>query len=269
MKRKLILLIIVALISLTAVGCKDSSDKVEEVLAQDIDNIADTNSADTLKATAKEEGISEKKLQSIIDELTKIGANKYGITNEEYISRIEANGDTPFDEFKTAADFMGITISEYYEYEKSNVGSLTEDQKQIMNGMENALKEAEGTEIPELGTTDIEQMMGIQGNTSGELRVVTGDARELFSYKVSEVLQDYEDEYSILFEYSSDASSEDLVSYYQELIINTEDYLEIKQPGVPGAMLQGMINETPVYISIEELGNKMAVNTYLDTTSKK
>jgi hypothetical protein len=138
-----------------------------------------------------------------------------------------------------------------------------------MAGMENALKEAKSTELPELGTTDIENMMGIEGNESGELRVVTGDSREMLSYKVGEILQDYEDEYSILFEYTSDASSDDLVNYYKDLILNTEEYLEIKQPGVPGSMLQGMINETLVYISIEELGDKMVVNTYLDTTSRK
>jgi hypothetical protein len=125
MKRKLILLIIIALITVTAVGCKGSSDNSEQIPEENNESTEDSNSGDTLKQTAKEEGISDKKMQSIIDELIEINAAKYGITKEEYISRIEENGGSSFAEFKTAADSMGITISEYYEYEKSNVGNLT------------------------------------------------------------------------------------------------------------------------------------------------
>ena len=280
MKSKLIVLIILVLLSTSAVGCNEESDKTSAgVEVKAVENKVDENSDNqeestdlidnSLEAAAKKEGISVKKMQSIIDDLTEIGANKYSITNEEYISRIESNGNSVFNEFKTAADFMGLTISEFYEYEKANAGNLTEEQKQQTAALANAVKEAEGTETSALGTTDVEKMMGIEGNSSGEMRKVTGDAREMFSYKVGEVLQDYEDEYSILFEYSSDASSDDLVSYYEELILNTNEYLKIGQPGIPGAMFQGTINETLVSISIEELGDKMSVNTYLDLESKK
>jgi hypothetical protein len=280
MKRKLIGLIILVLLFMFAVGCNGSSDELSEGVevnvsqkTEDEDSENQEDSLDLidndLEAAAKEEGISVKEMQNIIDSLTEIGANKYNISKEEYISRIENNGDSVFNEFKTAADFMGITISEFYEYEKANSDNLTEEEKEKMSGLANAVEEAKGTEGPALGTTDVEQMMGVEGNTSAETREVIGNAREMLSFKVGEVLQDYEDEYSILFEYSSDASSEDLVSYYEALVLNTSEYLKIVQPGYPGAMLQGTINGTLVVIDIHEYEDKMSVNTYLDLESKK
>jgi hypothetical protein len=74
-----------------------------------------------------------------------------------------------------------------------------------------------------------------------------------------------------VFEYTTDYDLEDLVSYYDELISNTKDYLKLQPPGMIGAMLQGTINSTTVYISIEEAedGSGMLVNTYLDLTTIK
>src|SRR6056297_797597 len=244
MKKKLVGLIIIFLLFMFSVGCNSSSGELTggvEVEASletgDSDSDNQEESLDLmyigLEAAAKKEGISVKEMQNIIDSLTEIGANKYSISKEEYISRIENNGDNVFNEFKTAADFMGLTISEFYEYEKANAGNLTDQEKQNMSDLANAVEEAEDAEIPALGTTDIEEMIGLEGNTSGEIREVKGNAREMFSFEVGEVLQDYEDEYSILFEYSSDASSEDLISYYEALVLNTSEYLKLDQPGYP------------------------------------
>ena len=245
MRTKLLLLVIVAVMSVTFMACGESSE------------------------APGEDGASSKQIESMIDELVEMTADKYGITKEEYIASIEAGGKTPLEEFQTAAEFMGITIEEYYEYEKSAAGNMTDEQKEIMSNMGDALKEAESTDVSGFGTTDIEHMMGLEGNSSGEIRVVKGDATKMLSYKVGEVLQDYVDEYSILFEYTTSASEDDVVGYFEELVKDTEDYIKIEQPGAKGAIFQGMINDTSVYINIEAYGNKLSVNTYLDLTTIK
>ena len=50
---------------------------------------------------------------------------------------------------------MRISIKEYYEYEKSAAGNMTDEQKETMSNMGAALKEAESTEFQGLGTRDI------------------------------------------------------------------------------------------------------------------
>jgi hypothetical protein len=42
---------------------------------------------------------------------------------------------------------MRISIKEYYEYEKSAAGNMTDEQKETMSNMGAALKEAESTEF--------------------------------------------------------------------------------------------------------------------------
>jgi hypothetical protein len=277
----LLLLVNVLILSMVLIGCSNASDKIDEAInppKEASQQSADTESMNNdvgegsdLEARAKEEGISISEMEQIIDELTDMVVEKVGSTKEEYIKMLEKDNKTPFDEFKTAADFMGITIKEYYEYEKSNKDNMTPEQKEQLGALADAVKEAQNIEIPELGTTDVENMLGIYGKDSDEIREVVGDAREMFSYGVGEIIQDYEDEYSIVFEYTTDYDPEDLVSYYDELILNTKDYLKLAPAGMIGAMLQGTINNTSVYISIEEAedGSGISVNTYIDLTTKQ
>jgi hypothetical protein len=277
----LLLLVNILILSMVLIGCSNASDKIDEAInppKEALQQSADTESMNNdveegsdLEARAKEEGISISEMEQIIDELTDMVVEKVGSTKEDYIEMLEKDNKTPFDEFKTAADFMGITIKEYYEYEKSNKDNMTPEQKEQLGALADAVKEAQNIEIPELGTTDVENMLGIYGKDSDEIREVVGDAREMFSYGVGEIIQDYEDEYSIVFEYTTDYDPEDLVSYYDELILNTKDYLKLAPAGMIGAMLQGTINNTSVYISIEEAedGSGISVNTYIDLTTKQ
>jgi uncharacterized lipoprotein YehR (DUF1307 family) len=129
------------------------------------------------------------------------------------------------------------------------------------------------TDVTTIGEADIENMLGIEGNDSGELREVTmteEELKEVLSYKSYKVTQDYTDEYSIVYDYSSKADIDDLVDHYESLVINTEEYSKIQPAGFEGAMLQGMINETAVYIEIDNSNGGMpTVATYIDLTSKK
>lgn len=287
MKNKLVVLLILA-ISLSLIGCA-TKEKVDEVInppkqtsentdsgsSETIETEPVTEVSNDIKEQAEKEGVSVKELQVTLDGLAQLSAEKYGMTKEEYIDETEARGDTILSEWQLASENMGMSITEIYQYEKQRGDTLTDEQKETMTGMNDALKMAEKEleNMPEMGTTDVENMLGIYGNESGEIRVVTISDEELkdtLLYGVYKMTQDYEDEYSLGYDYVSDADITDIVSYFEELVIGTEGYMKLQPTGMEGAMFQGMINETSVYIEIDNSqGGMSVVATYFDLTSKK
>ncbi|MCT4594026.1 MAG: hypothetical protein N4A57_07150 [Anaeromicrobium sp.] len=156
-KNKLFIAIMcVLVISLALVGCGNTSEKIDEAInppaenvetAQSNNDMEKTNRNSKLEARAKEEGISVSEMEKIIDELTIMTAKKYGSTKEEYIENLKEDGKTPFDEVAVAADYMEISIKEYYEYEKANGANLTDEQRETMSAMNNAAKELKNIHI--------------------------------------------------------------------------------------------------------------------------
>lgn len=271
-------MIYVLMISLVLAGCGNTSKKIDESINRSAENTdknvytsVEQNSIDKeLEAQAQKEGVSVHELKKALDGLTQIGAEKYGITVEEYIANTEKNGTTVLEEWKLASETMGMSITKLYEYEKQSVTNMTDEQKQTMAGMANALKEVENMDIqPEAGTIDVEKILGITGNDTGEIREVTGDFKELFSYKIDEVVSEYEDDDSIVIEYNSKENIDNITKYYVLLLKNTNEYLVLAPKGMPGAMIQGTFNDTTIYVNIEERPDCTYVSNYLDLTTKK
>lgn len=234
----------------------------EPIKAKESEEILYGSNSD-LKAQAKEEDISTKEMKEILDGLTELSAEKYGITVEEYIANTKKNNTTVLDEWKVAAEFMGMSIKDVYKYEKQSMEGKTDAEKATLAGMANALTEIEKLNI-DSGTVDLEELLGIYSNTSGEIREVKGDFDKLFYYKADEILSEYDDEYSIVIEYNSNDSVETIAQYYVELIVNTEGYMLLAPRGVPEVMLQGTFNGMPIYVEIIEKENGTYVSNYLD-----
>lgn len=278
-KRLVILFVLLMLLSSLLLGC-GAKEKVDEALIAENSNNSSpdiepvTEVSNDINLQAKKEGVSVKEMQATLDGLAELSAEKYNITKEAYIVQTEANGETVLSEWQLVSENMGISITELYQYELAKGNTLTDDQKSTMQGMNDALKmaEAELEDIPEIGTSDIENLLGIQGNDSGEIREVflSDDAlREALTMDTYKVLQDYRDEYSISYEYVTDATYEDIKAYYIALIENTEEYLKLEPMADRGVTLQGTINEMLVYIDINNSDpDKVMVSTYLDLSSR-
>ncbi|WP_113671250.1 hypothetical protein [Vallitalea guaymasensis] len=293
MKSKLILLLIIMiLLSTSLIGCgvKEKVDEainssakttekttgkteVEKSEPKEIEPV--TEVSNDIKEQAKKEGVSVKELQRTLDGLAKLSAEKYGMTTEEYIAQTKERGETVLSEWQLASENMGMSITDIYQYEKARENNLTDEQKQTMQGMNEALKlaEAELDDLPAEGAVDVEKMLGIEGNDSGEIRVVTmsdEELKEAFAYEVSKVTQEYTDDYSIVFDYVSDVDIDELVEHFDELLVNTQEYMKIGTPTTMAVIYQGMINETMVYVEIDQSQGGMAtVSTYIDISTKK
>jgi hypothetical protein len=165
--------------------------------------------------------------------------------------------------------------------------NMTDEQSEIMNNLddeaeaededededEDEMAEVEIEDIPSIGETTVGNIIGIEENTTGEIRILSmtdEELKEIFNYEVYKVTQDYTDEYSITFNYTSDGEIDDLVDYYEQFIINTEGYMKQQPAGIEGASFQGMINGTDIYIMIDNSqGGMTTVEIYLDLTTKK
>jgi hypothetical protein len=230
---------------------------------------------DEIAMQAEKEGVSVKEMQKTIDGLIALEAKKYGISEEEYIEQVEADGNTVLSEWQTTSEYMGISITELYEYEKTNVNSLTEEELATLSGMSDALEMAkeEMEDMPSVGETAVGNMLGIEENSTGEIRTVSmtdEELKEAFNFEVYLVTQDYTDEYSTIFDYTSDGDIEDLVNHYEELLYNTEGYMKIQPLDSETAMIQGKISGVDIYIEIDNSqGGMPTVATYIDLTSKE
>lgn len=215
------------------------------------DNTSEANTDITI--VAKEQGVSKKEMESMIDELTQMTAEKYGSTKEEYIQMLESDGKTPLDEFKTAADYMGITIKEYYEYEKNNTANMTDEQRETMAGMNEAMKELQNLDISGLDADVEEAQDVINGLTGAGDRVATGDYKEIGHYEVGEIIKEEEHLDAGVYElkYSSTADTADIVDYFKELLEGTPNYLCIEIPGGLGAQISGTVNGATVAATID------------------
>jgi hypothetical protein len=129
-------------------GNNPSEESTQETTVEPKDT-EPSSASDALKDRAEEEGVSVSDMETMIEELTVLTAEKYGDTAEGYLALLEAEGKTPFDEFARAADMMGLTIQEYYEYEKNAASTMTEEEKEIMQGMGDAMKEIQEMDLSE------------------------------------------------------------------------------------------------------------------------
>jgi len=269
MKNKLVVLLIVVMVFCTVfVGCA-TQDKIDDALAteniQNKDNTENTenrenteqkqeetsNASDTLKERSKKEGVSANEMEQMIKELTKITAERYGDTYDNYVATLESEGKTPFDEFSTAADYMGITIKEYYEHEK-NKPELSEEDKEIMQGMNDAMKEIEGIDLSALEeqTNQLEENAKAMEN-AGSVET-NGDVLELIKYEVLEVANE-ENEAGIGYygiEYTSKKEVSDVFSHFNNFLKGTENYF-IMDSSPAAAIVSGTVNNNTLDMSCE------------------
>ncbi|MDH8676837.1 hypothetical protein QE109_01695 [Fusibacter bizertensis] len=272
-----VLLIIIGSTALT--GCSSKESVMDETQVTTVESSISKESPNTLEAQAQKEGISVEALQETLDGLVKIGAEKYGLSEEEYIESLTSKGQTVLSEWQVASENMGLSITELYAYEKQSLANLTEDQKDTLKGMGEALQEAESLDLENYGDSDgdgdngaaANAILGMEGGDGTETKVLSlseEELKEALAYKTYKVTQDYQDDYSIVYEYVSDAELEDLTAYYRELLLGTKNYEKMGTPESLVVMLQGTINETDVYIELSsEQGGMPTVSTYLDFSS--
>lgn len=258
MKNKLILLLVlVMIVSTVFLGC-GTKEKVDEALISDISTKQPNSQEETatdlqseLADRAKEEGVSTDEMERMIEELTEMTAKKYGDTAENYKADLKVQGKTPFDEFATAADYMGITIKEYYEYEK-NKPEMSDEDKETMQGMQNVMKELEGIDLSALE----EQAKTLEENAeqveNAGSKETTGDVRELAKYEVLKVHNEENDKNAGYYgiEYTSKKEVSDVLEYYKDLLEGTANYY-IMDGSPATAVISGTINENGVDVSFE------------------
>jgi len=286
--KSIIVFILLVLVSTGLLGCV-SKEKIDEAIKptsqkdesadRDFENDQDeevvSDLSDDIKEQARKEGVSVAELQSSLDGLTELGAKKYGISVEEYIKQIEDNGNTILSEWQEASNYMDISITDLYAYEKQRIANMSDEEKETMSAMNDALTMAEGdlSDMEDDQARTTEEMLGVYGNNTDEIRVVTMDDQELrdaLTIDTGEALQDYSDEYSIVYEYISTSSYEAMADHYIALLENTEEYLRLEPMGDLGIMLQGTINGTLIYIDIDNTNpDAVKINSYLDLTSKE
>ena len=295
--RKRLGMVLILIISMFVVGCgsKESASKEDEALkisnnkeeeheVRDIKE--DTNSEDAdlssgqdsdqdmedkLEIMAKKEGISVKELEKTLDALADLGAEKYGISKSDYISTLEDSGSSVLEEWTEASEMMGISITELYEDEKTKMANRTDEEKATLAGMAEALEEVSDIDLEQLeGEANINAMLGIEENTSGEIRLAQGDFGEDFYYKADEIAFEYKDEYSITVEYYSNDSIDDILAYYIALLENTKNYTLLTPYESPGGMIQGYYDKTDVYVEVleSEDDGRTYVTNYLDLSSR-
>lgn len=278
MRKVNILLVIVLMIGMTTIGCgehNNSENHLNVVISKTDNNDSSskdikTNASAELKELAKAEGISEKELSDIEAGLIKIGAEKYGLSEKHYLAQIESTGNTVLGEWKVAADYMGLSIKEIYSYEKDALGNMTDEQKNNLSSLASAVSEAQDA-VDSEEVNAVSHLTGIYMNDTGVVRVLTMTDEELrtqFEFAVHTLHQDNFDEYSQNFFYTSDGDFDDLETHFDELVLNTQDYTRMSPPGGQLSMINGVINGSMVYITIDQTQGGMAtVEIFIDLTT--
>jgi hypothetical protein len=223
-----------------------NSASVEEKEVEDFDVSTD------IKKRAKEEGISFSELETIIDELTEMTASKYGDTADGYREKLKAEGKTPFDEFAVAADYMGVTIKEYYEFEKLSASKLSDEDKDTMSAMAGAMEELGNMDSSEFEADMAEAEKAIAGLTGSGDREVTGDYKEMGLYMVHEITKSDELKDAGIYEvyYTSKADTREIIDHFKEFLVGTPGYMCFENQDL-GANILGTVN-----------GNQMNINIY-------
>lgn len=260
MKKIYVLLSFLFLLSFTLIGCGDSVG--ENQLKDDSNSNYESDDSvyysDKINNRAKKEGVSESDMQNMIDELTIMTAEKYGDTVENYKKSLADEGKTPFDEFATAADYMGITIKEYYEYEK-NRPELSEEEKAMLESMKNATSdidlselEKQAKELEEAAKQMEENANDNSNSTDSQNKVITNNITDIGKYNVLEILNEENDSElnHYYVEYTTEKNVADVTTYYKDLLEGSEEYFIMD--GSPSAsVIMGTINGISTEVSIE------------------
>lgn len=260
MKKNLVILLAITMLTcLTLVGCS-AKNNINDVLSagKNVEENEESKTSDASRALAdraKAEGVSVSEMENMIEELTRLTAEKYGDTYDNYVATLETDGKTPFDEFSTAADYMGISIKEYYEYE-ANKPALSEEDQAIVDGMQDAMDALEGIDLEELEaqTNALEEnahAMANEGNNpNGDMS--SSDFLDFIKYEVKEVSNE-ENSPELGFyglEYTSEKEVSDIVDHFKPFLSQTSNYFIMdSSPG--GAIVSGTINEKSFDVSCE------------------
>jgi len=94
-------------------------------------------------------------------------------------------------------------------------------------------------------------------------RVVTGDYQELGKYKVDEITNESTDSGVYGLKYTSKEKIENVVKYFNDLLIGTPNYILKELPTI-GAYIKGTINDKGISVKVEygEGGNGSLVEFY-------
>lgn len=259
MNRKVMSLLLIALIlSLILVACGDNEENKT------------SNDGAMFEITGESSGkLSSEETDLIIEALVKVTAEKFSLSEDEYLDSLKKSGKTAKEEFQLAADMMGISLKDYYEYEKIAVSKMTEEEKAISAGMAGALSEIAGMDI-ESETADAQDAAADFLNamtSSGGDRVVEGDVEELCYFKVDEVIEvDVDDTYGTYYlEYNSNADFEELYEYFQALLVDTPGSMIVKIPGVEAASLVGTISNNMVAVYIDNEDGDDVINIMVES----
>jgi hypothetical protein len=240
-------------------GCGDSKAEVNnenEIVANsasvDEKEVEDFDVSTDIKKRAKEEGISFSEMETIIDELTEMTASKYGDTADAYREKLKTEGKTPFDEFVVAADYMGVTIKEYYEFEKLSASKWSAEDKETMSAMAGAMEELGNMDSSEFEADMAEAEKAIAGLTGSGDREVTGDYKEIGLYKVHKITKSDELKDAGIYEvyYTSKADTREIIDHFKEFLVGTPGYMCFENQDL-GANILGTVN-----------GNQMNINIY-------
>jgi DNA-binding transcriptional MerR regulator len=260
-KNKLtVLLILLMIVSTALIGC-GAKEKVDQALIPDNNSSTTTQSKENVASNdavsreladrAKTEGVSIAKMERMIEELTAMTAEKYDDTYENYVVTLKAEGKTPFEEFATAADNMGITIKEYYEYEKQKP-EMSEKDKETMQGMQQAVKELKDIDISALEEQANTLQKNAQAMENSGNTETTGNILELAKYEVLEVVNEENDRDSGYYgiEYKSEKEASDVVSYFKDFLEGTANYF-IMDSSPAAAVVSGTVNGKDFEVSLE------------------
>lgn len=231
MKKKItVIFMSFILISSLFAGC-GTKDKMEEALVVppkekiEKSQIKNNEVSKKIEIIAKREDVSLNEMKRMLDELVEIIAKRNMITVTEYYDSLE-EGVTPIDEILKAADYMGITIKEYYEYEK-NKPEMTNEQKEIVKGMNDLAKNFEKMD------TEVQEVLIV-------------DFKDFGLFNMEKVISQNMNEELFMIEYISNSSYEDVVAHYKEKLEGTPNSMFYKEPNGDIATIIGTINDNDI-----------------------
>lgn len=267
--KKLIMSLLLASLILTACGASNQLDQMgkdlEAGLAKIDAGIEEGGQAiESLGESLDVSGdMSQEELAKIVDELTMITAEKYGSTKEAYLAMLEKDGKKAVDEFTLAAGQLGLSLKDYLAYEKENIATMSDEQKETMQGMGQALEALGNVDTKAIAeqAAAIEGLMETQGE--GDLRIVSGDIKALglLDVKTIEMETDNGDNYEC--EYVSTKSYDEALAYFLALLTDTSEFMSMVGP--TQSTIIGTIEEAYVTVMLADdgAGSKVYYN-YID-----
>jgi len=194
-----------------------------------------------------------------LEELIEITAAKVGRTGDQYKADCAAEGKTPLEEFQQAADFMGISLKEYYAAEKHTAANMSPGAKENQENMAAFFDavgdidvegmEAEMDKVSEM--SDEEAYAYVIASVAGEgadafsgTKETEGGFKTFGQYDVVEVIESNHDIELGVFtiRYKSSASPSVLIEYYREKLSGTPGYTVNYIEDNPSADFMGTIN---------------------------